>query len=260
MLTVSPINLVRATSPTWFTIRQVEPGAFCGTASPAVDGAADSLSIELRISERESAILVAEEVPGTQLPACCPDRHLNLDGTFCVGYRAGHQILSPDAGHVWWEQLKKFIQLQRVAQRTRMWPPRQGLSHGDAGKHQIAAQEAAAALGIEEQYFEMLDGEPSWFSASFPRVAPCGTRLVNGRLPCPKGCIKKGRPILRVDCCDKQLVAKLVWEERRRKKLESEFWQDIRRAGLACCGTLRKCPLAAPAAKPWSGCQAALRG
>src|SRR5690606_25607392 len=116
-------------------------------------------------------------------------------------------------------QLKKFIHLQRVARRTRMWPPRQGLSHGEAGKHQLAAQEAAAALGIDEQYFEMLEGEPKWFSASFPRVARCGTRLVNGRLPCPMGCTKKGRPILRIDCHHKEMVAKLVREERWRKKL-----------------------------------------
>lgn len=248
MYLVPPINLLRKACPPWFAITDVEPGEFRGVASPFVAGAASALSLRLRIAELDRIVMVAEAVVGTDLPTCCPDRHVNTDGTFCIGIDAGNAIVSPDTAAVWWDQLAQYIRLQRVAQRTGMWPVRQGLAHGDAGQHQIAAREAAAELGIEEQYFETLEGAEAWFVAGFPKLDKSEMRLLNQRLPCPMGCVGKGKRILRIDCCNSQAVVSLLREERLRRKLEAEFWKRLKEHGIQCCRTLRNCPLASTGA------------
>ena len=45
----------------------------------------------------------------------------------------------------------------------------------------------AKELGLEEHYFQMLEGEPNWFAGRFPKLTQASDRLVNGRLRGPKG-------------------------------------------------------------------------
>ncbi|HRP72719.1 MAG TPA: hypothetical protein PK743_08815 [Luteimonas sp.] len=43
-------------------------------------------NFELAASAIASRVFVRESQPGHMLPAFCPDRHINGDGTFCLGW------------------------------------------------------------------------------------------------------------------------------------------------------------------------------
>jgi hypothetical protein len=42
---------------------------------------------ELRLVHLSDDISVFERVIGSTLPTCCPERHINPDGSFCIGLR-----------------------------------------------------------------------------------------------------------------------------------------------------------------------------
>lgn len=190
-------------------------------------------------------VLAYEAVVGILLPGACPERHINADGSFCLGLDKETYPTAPHRASVWWELLHNFLKLQHAASRSKSWPPRQALSHGNAGAHQLKAIEAAKQLGIEEQYLQMLEGEPSWISNRYLRAQKGGSRLCNGKRPCPKGCKRKnGAPVLRRACDKRELIAALILHERRRRKAEADFWKDWIGSGRVCCGTMRNCPLA----------------
>ncbi|MBS0234246.1 MAG: hypothetical protein JSR99_12270 [Proteobacteria bacterium] len=207
------------------------------------DGAAKGISLDLAISVGTGGVGVGES--GTKvLPKFCPDRHINSDGTFCLGYPAP-QVSTTDEAVVWWGLLKDYIELQRVASRTGRWPPKRWLSHGDAGgSFHIKALETAKRLGIEEDYYRNLQGEAVWFTDPWLRLDRTKTRLVNGRSPCPMGCRdRRGYPILRRNCLHKDDVVTLVRSEALRRKGEAAFWAKMRSEGVKCCGTMKTCPL-----------------
>ena len=206
--------------------------------------AARDFSIDLRIECSGNRVLAYEAVIGAKLPPSCPERHINSNGSFCVGLDASEIVVDRDTANIWWNLLHNFLKLQQGASRTRVWPPRQELSHGDAGAHHQKALSAARMLGLEDDYYRMLEGEPAWFSQKFPRVHKKEARLCNGRRACPKGCKnKKGSPIPRRECQRKEQIAALVLHERRRRKAEAAFWRTFIKGDSSCCGTMRNCPL-----------------
>jgi hypothetical protein len=215
-----------------------------GVAEIEVPGASRNLVTALTLSEEDRGLVVREEVAGAVLPAFCPERHVNDDGSFCLGYGAERLVTDRDSAIVWWGLLLEFLKLQRVAGRTRLWPPRQALSHGSAGPHHVTALAAAKALGLVENYHRMLEGEEHWFSSDRVRTSKDGKRLVNGRAECPNSCVdRRGRPILRRSCCNKDAVISLVASEKARRKAEEEYWRPYRASGTPCCGSMRACPL-----------------
>ena len=243
MVVAEPIDLLRRMAPSWFSLTEVSSEAMQGHAVVAVANGVGRTVADLRITAHLGKATVSETVVGTAFPARCSERHIEWDGAFCIGYRAGVAIHTVDQAVVWWGLLEQFLRLQRVACRTRHWPVRQAIAHGEAGPHHIRALEAARELGLEEDYFQMLEGEPRWFAGRFPRLNKDSDRLLNGRLRCPKGCLRKGKPILRRDCTKTDVICRLLREERLQRKKEHEFWKGERFLGVTCCGTMDNCPL-----------------
>ncbi len=240
----SPADLIRSSCPPWFNITEDTAQVIIGKAVIRMPTAARDFSIDLKIEGDSDQVFACEAVIGAKLPASCPERHVNPNGSFCLGLDAETIVTDRDAAMIWWGLLHAFLELQQVAERTGVWPQRQALSHGDAGEHHFEALEAARKLGIEDEYHRMLEGDTAWFSQPFPRVHMSGTRLCNGTLPCPKGCKNnKGIPVLRRDCHKKEPIIALLFHERKRRKAEKEFWRELMRAGKTCCGTMRACPL-----------------
>ncbi len=241
-----PLALLRVTCPSWLSIASQSLAEIQCTAVVQTPAAADDLKVDLRISANARGIAVGEATVGTIFPSACPERHINDDGTFCLALEVEHIVTSTDAANVWWGLLARFLKLQRTAMRTGIWPVHQALSHGNAGKHHQDALAAAKELGIEDQFYEMLAGKPAWFSSRFAQIGPSGDCLINGRSPCPMGCKdRRARPILRRDCCKRQTVVTLVAAERQRRKAEELFWAEKKNQKKICCGTMKKCPLAA---------------
>ncbi|POO57215.1 E2 domain-containing protein [Agrobacterium rosae] len=229
--------------PDWFKVNSVTATEILGTTSLRIENAVGVIALDLRVHEIDGSIAVQEQVPGTRFPKTCHERHLQSDEHFCIGLDAGEGICSSDHAVVWWGLLKHFLELQRVAERTRRWPPRQEMAHGHAGPHQLAAMNAAAELGIGDQYMRMLDGERSWLADSTLKVTPRG-RLAHGWMACPVGCRKNGRPITRSSCPRQPTVIQLVTEERLRRAKAAAFNANAKAWGDTCCGTMLNCPLA----------------
>lgn len=241
----APIEHLRVTCPAWFDITRHEAAALRGTARVEIRGASADLIVPLVIDGQNNIVLAREPVAGTVFPASCAERHINADGTFCTGHLTEHLVVSKDGARVWWGLLEDFLRLQRTAARTGRWPARRALSHGTAGDYHKAALQAATRLGIEDEYYTMLEGEPSWIGSPFPRVDRTGTRLANGRAECPLWCTdRRGRIRLRRECTRMEDVVTLIRSERSRRQAEHEFWLHRRKQGMTCCGCMVGCPLA----------------
>lgn len=243
MIDAELIDLLRRTAPGWFSLTEVSSEAMQGHAVVAVVNGVGKTVADLRITANLGKVTVSETVVGTAFPARCSERHIEWDGAFCIGYRAGLAIHTVDQAIVWWGLLEQFLRLQRIASRTRRWPVRQAIAHGEAGPHHLRALAAAGELGLEEDYYQMLEGESKWFGGRFPKLSTDSQRLLNGRLRCPKGCTRRGKPILRRDCSKSEIIYRLIQEERLRRKKEQEFWNNERSRAVTCCGTMDNCPL-----------------
>lgn len=207
----------------------------------------------LRISAADAIVRVREETPD-QLPAFCPERHINGGGWFCLEFEEADaiRVVDADSAAAWWRRLWKFLQLQRSAARMRRWPNARTWAHGDAAKHQRAAEAAASALGLEaalaageltlrrrKGFLAVHQGPRRLFS-----IWRDAKRIATGRQGCLCG---SGRP--RIHCANhaEQAVALgLALEAWRRE--EDDFWRRI--AHKPCCGTMAACPLREPLPQP----------
>ena len=245
---IYPVAIVPilATRPDWFTVTSRRAVAIEGDAQVPVAGGSDDFRIGLEIACVETVVSVRERAGSDVLPRRCPDRHVNADGSLCLGMDV-MQVTDRDEAVVWWGLLREYLLLQRTAARTRTWPAGQFIAHGDAGPYHIRARTAAAALGILDRYDEAVAGAPHWVSDGSVRLSKDHLRLVNGRAPCPMGCRgRRGRPRLRTECCRRREVFELVSAEAMRRKLTELYWKQLRSEGIACCGSLRDCPLRNP--------------
>jgi hypothetical protein len=235
---------IAAAKPSWFVASKSTNQEIVGTATIELPEASKDFVIDVRVACSDKDVFAYEVAVGTRLPPSCPERHINENGSFCLGFGAQSHPTDRDSASIWWGLLWNFLKLQHVASRSRSWPQRQALSHGnEAGAHHLQALEAARSLGSEEDYYRMLEGEKVWLSNPFLRVSKTGDRLCNGRRPCPKGCRRRDEaPVLRRDCDKKRAMALLVFHESKRRKAERQFWETWIDNGGQCCGSMRHCP------------------
>jgi hypothetical protein len=204
----------------------------------------------------------AREVEGL-LPSFCPERHINHDGTFCLGWGddAAPAVVDVDSAEVWWGLVLDFLRLQMRAARARKWTG-PGWAHGSAAVHQLAAEKAAEKLGADVlddlrqrriqvnwakrrvpaggQILKVRRRGRDWYS-----IWESARRVVNKQRPCvcAAGSIQHHRRLR--NCRDHAEQAYelanslLLWGE-----AEERFWTHFK--GASCCGTLADCPLRAP--------------
>jgi hypothetical protein len=193
-------------------------------------GPAISFGDEIKLSERSL---------GSTLPACCPERHINPDGSFCIGLRAGEGI-TDETAPAWWKKLHAFALWQETAAETGFWPSEAQLSHGEAGEMELAGEDAADQLGLRAVYREAVAFDTGFIATGVSRINAKTGMLRNGRSACICGRTdRRGRTLLRRDCHG--LGCPIVFEHRRRAMVD-EYWRTLR-GRVACCGTMRECPL-----------------
>lgn len=240
---ISATAILAANAPSWYEVERQGHQELIGVAKvPQTPWAGGGLRLSIGGGRSPH---VGEETPGTALPTCCPERHLQEDRTFCVGLRR-LEVDGVDAAGRWWEQLRQWIRCQGVAERTGVWPPTQALDHGEAGVHHERALELARSIGLEDEYAAAWLGEPSWITDPNLRIVDRRGDPINGRAPCPRGCRRRASrnaPILRRNCDRRREIARLVWTERLRRKALDEYWRHVRASGTKCCGTMLTCPL-----------------
>src|ERR1700744_408497 len=227
--------------PTWADFRPID------AREAAVDLVAVRTSktftrlFQLRLLHLGNTITVSERKIGGTLPPVCPERHINPDGSFCTGLRAGEGITAETAP-AWWDKLHAFALCQETAAETGFWPSEAQLSHGEAGEVELAAEIAADQLGLRAVYREAVAFDTGLIAAGLNKInAKTGT-LRNGRSPCVCGRTdRRGRILLRRDCHRVGLGCPIALEHRRRVMVE-RYWRGLR-GQITCCGTMRECPL-----------------
>jgi len=207
----------------------------------------------LSVSSRGDQLLCSETSPA-HLPACCPDRHINRDGSFCITWasRLPIRVVDLSSADTWWQTVYRYLQEQHRAARKRKWPTKGDWAHGEAAQEQLRAETAAAALGgrfpsdlkhgrlkvTKKGHFRRLTGPGGWLYSvwiAFDRVAtlrqPCF---------CPEGARKR----VPLKACGQHALAaaELVLGIVGREREEQRFWKSLE--GQPCCGTMDDCPLA----------------
>jgi hypothetical protein len=206
----------------------------------------------LSVDANRPVVSAREQTP-LHLPAFCPDRHINENGSFCMNWQAAEPLLITDteAAERWWGLLLQYLRLQERASRLGRWPSLRQWAHGEAADHQIRAELCAEALGAQfvralatgnlhvtkrprsPHFLRLQDGPTTLYSvwAKFGRVATLR-----------QGCFcGSGRPLRRCeDHADR--AAELVEALEALRQAEHRFWRRLK--GRACCGTMSGCPLA----------------
>lgn len=233
------LKLIQAQCPSWATVALTK-GALEVVARVVLPSGRPDVGVTLQVTAPHGRISVKERPP-RRWPIGCPERHINRNGTFCLG--VGDPI-EPDTkadADDWWYWLSEFILSQRVADESGIWPNTRSLHHGDAYKHQKKMEDLAEGSPFQSEVTDALEGGDGWLAGEIPRLSKDGKRLVNLRAPCPRGCLRRKHPILRRKCKQKFLIYELIKHEHLRREEESKFWAEFE--GRPCCETMKQCPL-----------------
>ncbi len=206
-------------------------------APPRLSGAPGE-RFELVIDTHLPEAVVSEALVGARLPRTCPERHINGDGTFCLGLRRGAVKTQADAD-MFWGTLRGYLLAQQFAERHGRWPAGRGLSHGfEAADSQIAAEQAASRCGLSEAYAVALDFKTGWLAGALPRLEQgdtCDHSTSSG--PNADGAIE-----INLSCSICDALADLIAHERARRDADAAF-VHIARLMRPCCKTMPECPL-----------------
>ena len=235
------LDVLARCCPTWAEFRSVHAREAEIDVVAVRSSKAFTRVFHLRAVSLGGEIIVSERSVGSTLPACCPERHINRGGSFCIGLRAGEGI-TDETAPAWWTKLHAFTLWQETAEETGFWPSEAQLSHGEAGEMELAAENAADQLGLRAPYREAVAFDTGVIAFGVRRINAKTGMLRNGRSACVCGRTdRRGRPLLRRDCHDNGLGCPIIFEHRRRI-LVNDFWRTLR-GQVACCGTMRECPL-----------------
>lgn len=238
-----PINIIRGTHPRWVQVISYNKseGLVC-LVNPLLPGDLSGKDYKLSIRRQGKALEVSEDIPGTGLPHACPTRHINKDGTFCIGLDAGQNIETVEDANHWWNSLGHFLQVQQFSEKRGYWPSHLGLSHGEAARHQLKLEALADSLGWKKEVLESIQYSKGWLSGKLPEIGR-DQKLANEWLSCPRGCQEAGKPIQIRQCLYRQEVTAMVNHELQRRKSEREYLQGLLSSGFRCCQSLPRCPL-----------------
>lgn len=239
--------------PPAFEVQDRSDVTACGVLKVEPEEAVAPREFSLRITCNGRDIRVCESNTGEQLPAACPERHIEEDGNLCIGLGAGQDVVTPTEIDTWWSHLYQFLVLQISAEHTGQWPPKYALAHGAGGAAQLKATQTAGRLGVLEHYKDHLLGTKN-------EVADLVSNFQERRAEA----LKKNRPTTHLDdallnwsmewtrgqggknITDRKrarLIRALAKYEIQRMEKERDFWDHCRKAGMSCCETMRLCPL-----------------
>lgn len=229
-------------APSWVSVREHTNSTFRCVAAPIRGSGRATRNYHVSIERRVDGRVVASEQLGHMLlPSFCPLRHINADGTFCLGFRAGQ--INEHSCAQWWKKMRVFLLLQETAHATGRWPEEAQLSHGKAGETQLEAEELAEQLDMVEAYENAVYRNRGEVFLNLKNISRNTGKLLNGRAACICGRKRRrGRrtyPRLRRECT--ALGPCLVLLEAKRRQEEMRFWESV--SDRACCGTMENCPL-----------------
>lgn len=195
----------------------------------------------------------AREKGTSHLPLCCPERHINRDGSFCLNWIDGdpRPVLDAATARQWWASLWEFLRLQLVAAKLRVWPG-PARAHGDAARYQSEAERnllSFASLAAEFERGELrtvVDHSRGRMRIALTRNGELVNRinfkdrsLTNLEMPCPCP-VKKPIKACGTHAAD---LASLIYSLHRWHKEEQAYMCGMRSERICCCRTMTGCTL-----------------
>lgn len=256
----SAIDLIALAAPEFggTCARDSDTSAILDLPVQLVDG--KIIPYKLLLKENGERVTAQEETP-QHLPAFCPERHINPDGTFCLYYAGvtNLDVVNEVSAWVWLETVYKYLKLQERARVQRRWPNNEAWAHGDAAYHQLRAQAAATAINEHmasaladnrlQLKYKQSKGRPIldlWIDgARIYSVWEFEKRVINQKQRC--FCGKSGLRIpKRLRRCGDHAkrASELVLALRDWEKAEDSYWKAVQEE--SCCGTCDSCPLQRP--------------
>jgi hypothetical protein len=240
-------------------------GMLCGHGAARVtlpltrpSGASGSYQLEL-CELPHGHVWVREQVQARRLPAHCPERHINRDGSFCLYWQEGEDEARPvkdaDSAADWWILLNSYLNRQETAAVLGRWVG-EARAHGDAARHQRAAEQFAAKFGasfaadLSQQRLRVARRQRhgrallqlSRGDALVARLSTTSTAQIAPDLACPCDAAAGARRICQCSTHRNDLrdfiLALHHWHEGERR-----FYQRLRAMRVRCCGTMSTCPL-----------------
>ncbi len=261
----SSLNLLKDGLPKWARLVCDGDGFFEAMVAPRRPSGSPGRNYRLHFqARRDGGADVKEAADSPLLPNFCMERHINPGGTFCVFFGSTRPLSDEFEATKWWENLNKYLISQDYAHSRREWRLKEGLSHGDAALTQLEMEKIAAPLGWEDELHYAMFRRKGWLSGPLPRLNKTKTALVNARTACPRGCRhlhglnrrskctqskcasgckKQHKPVVRVNCPNRQAVEALVLLEHRRRAQELKIAKDVQNEDFVCCGTMDHCLL-----------------
>lgn len=235
--TKGPATCIEMAVPDWVLIVGRNPEGLEVDVSPRQQSGAPTEIFELFVNTRTPSGAARERALGRRLPRSCSERHINFDGTFCLGLDRA-TIVDEHGGRRFWETVRTYLLSQLFAEKHGRWPPGRGLSHGNAAYLQMRAEEAASAAGVADVYATALDHQQGWLAGDLPEVVEAmadGTHACSTRRPI-------GPLQIQLGCARCAALANLVRLERERRRCEREF-TAMSAWTRACCNTMPRCEL-----------------
>ena len=152
-----------------------------------------------------------------QLPRGCPERHINHNGSLCLG-RFSNAPKSHAEAEAWWKELRGHLTMQDWAVLTGRWPEKWAWAHGEEAARYQEQFESIAKLVPDKVVVAVVD-----------RSAVCGEHLC----PCRSSKLLK-------DCHQREVKElQRLWS--LKEAAEERFWATWN--SRPCCGTMRACRL-----------------
>ncbi|EOW2135779.1 MULTISPECIES: E2 domain-containing protein [Stenotrophomonas] len=215
-------------------------------------------AFRLLVSVAGEHVSVREIADPGMLPGFCPDRHINGDRSFCLGWGEDNpsRIQDEAAARHWWATVYQYLTYQIGANARRVFPGAEnGRAHGRAAQHQANAEQAAERLGpafkadvLAGQFMVRKDSRPQkrrlelWHGKLLLARVSTRTETLVGRPPvCPCGRDPDGA----ITACGDHAAALVTFilEQHRCALADTAFLEDCAAAGARCCGTLDICGL-----------------
>ena len=208
-------------------------------------------SFDLIISEVNNQLKVKEI--GDILPEFCPNRHINPDGSFCLG------ILDDWIAENWIKSLREFLQAQLFCNDHKKWSKNyKQWSHGDAATYQLYVEELLKTinlkdLGLNLNSLQLFNVESRLFEENYFHIYHEDKLIFMGtekKIHCKRQsciCTPSGRrKHVTLGKCSKkcaEIILKILINEELRKKEEVVFWDTFKGSTLKCCKTMENCEL-----------------
>ena len=173
------------TSPVWVKLADTSENSFEIEAELSSDA---KTKLKLTVYTNNGIVNVREKLPGTALPKFCPERHINLDSSLCIGLSAGAGINSPRTADEWWGKLRTHLGCQQFANKYRKWKLFHALSHGSSAEQQRQMEELANSLGWNDEIELGIFRRKGWIAQDIPDSCEALRRWFRDQENCPRKC------------------------------------------------------------------------